>query len=115
MKQAIEEGFILDVLKNYTSYEMAAKIAQQNKDTGDDEEIDIRKGTKTLIKFVELHPTNISSKVAVILDHYTGTVKSELGGKAKPWWLPTPVPPPSAISAPSKRRFASAGYPCTRW
>ncbi|GAA1754844.1 type I restriction endonuclease subunit R [Rothia terrae] len=83
MKQAIEEGFILDVLKNYTTYEMAAKIAQTNADSGVDEEIDIRKGTKSLINFVELHPTNVASKVAVILEHFEGKVKHELGGKAK--------------------------------
>lgn len=83
MKQAIEEGFILDVLKNYTTYQMAAKIAQKNEDSGADEEIDIRKGTKSLINFVELHPTNIASKVAVILEHFEGRVKQELGGKAK--------------------------------
>lgn len=83
MKQAIEEGFTLDVLKNYTSYEMAARIAQRAEEDSANEEIDIQKGTKTLINFVELHPTNISSKVAIILDHYTGTVKNELGGKAK--------------------------------
>lgn len=83
MKQAIEEGFILDVLKNYTTYQMAAKIAQKNQDSGTDQEIDIRKGTKSLINFVELHPTNIASKVAVILEHFEGRVKQELGGKAK--------------------------------
>lgn len=83
MKQAIEEGFILDVLKNYTTYQMAAKIAQKNEDSGTDQEIDIRKGTKSLINFVELHPTNIASKVAVILEHFEGRVKQELGGKAK--------------------------------
>lgn len=83
MKQAIEEGFILDVLKNYTTYQMAAKIAQKNQDSGTDQEIDIRKGTKSLINFVELHPTNIASKVAVILEHFDGRVKQELGGKAK--------------------------------
>lgn len=83
MKQAIEEGFILDVLQNYTTYEFAARIAQKNESTGVDEEIDIRKGTRSLIDFVELHPTNIASKVAVILEHYQGTVRQELGGRAK--------------------------------
>ncbi|MFW0120086.1 type I restriction endonuclease subunit R [Rothia sp. P5764] len=83
MKQAIEEGFILDVLQNYTTYDMAARIAQRNESTGADDEIDIRKGTRALIDFVDLHPTNVASKVAVILEHYQGTVQKELGGKAK--------------------------------
>ncbi|MDO4916209.1 MAG: DEAD/DEAH box helicase family protein [Rothia sp. (in: high G+C Gram-positive bacteria)] len=85
MKQAIEEGFILDVLKNYTTYEMAARIGQKidGDEPVEDEFIDLKKGAKTFIRFVELHPTNIASKVSIILDHYIGTVKNELGGKAK--------------------------------
>lgn len=85
MKQAIEEGFILDVLENYTSYEMAARIAQRAEDgkTTYEEDFDARKGTKTLIDFVELHPTNIASKVKVIIDHYVSTVQPHLGGRAK--------------------------------
>ncbi|GAA1747729.1 type I restriction endonuclease subunit R [Rothia terrae] len=83
MKQAIEEGFILDVLKNYTTYELAAKIAERNQDSGEETEIDVRKGTRAFIDFVELHPTNVASKVGVILEHFDGKVKHELGGKAK--------------------------------
>ncbi|WP_293699353.1 type I restriction endonuclease [uncultured Agrococcus sp.] len=84
MKQAIEEGFILDVLKNYTSYEMAARIAQKGAEGGDDEEgIDVRSGTRAYIGFVELHPTNVASKVDVILEHFKNTVSKELGGRAK--------------------------------
>ncbi|ROZ64288.1 type I restriction endonuclease subunit R [Kocuria soli] len=83
MKQAIEEGFILDVLRNYTTYDMAARIGQRVDDGGVEHEVDIRKGTRTLINFVELHPTNVSTKVSVILDHYRGTVQRHLGGQAK--------------------------------
>src|SRR5690625_2364781 len=85
MKQAIQEGFILDVLENYTSYEMAARIAQRAEEgeTTYSEEFDARKGAKTLIDFVELHPTNIASKVKVIIDHYVTTVQPHLGGRAK--------------------------------
>lgn len=90
MKQAIEEGFILDVLKNYTSYEVAARIAHKADETGaplqeisSDEEIDIRRGTRAAIGAVELHPTNISSKVHEIINHFQHTVRPELGGRAK--------------------------------
>lgn len=95
MKQAIQEGFILDVLKNYTTYEMAARIALKGADpetvpegrTGatasTEDEVDVRKGTRAYIGFVELHPTNVDSKVDVILKHYQHTVKKELGGRAK--------------------------------
>ncbi|WP_367403979.1 type I restriction endonuclease subunit R [Kocuria marina] len=96
MKQAIQEGFILDVLKNYTTYEMAARIALKGADpetvpegrtgtaaSSTEDEVDVRKGTRAYIGFVELHPTNVDSKVGVILKHYQHTVKKELGGRAK--------------------------------
>ncbi|MDK7741341.1 type I restriction endonuclease subunit R [Helcobacillus massiliensis] len=82
MKQAIEEGFILDVLKNYTSYELAARIARKGEEDLDDE-IDIRSGTRAYIKAVELHPTNIDQKVREIIRHFNGVVRHELGGRAK--------------------------------
>ncbi|RSZ61247.1 type I restriction endonuclease subunit R [Corynebacterium hylobatis] len=98
MKQAIEEGFILDVLKNYTTYDMAARVAlkgttpaatagEQPQPTTPAEaaegEVDVRQGTRAYINFVELHPTNVASKVDVILDHYRSTVQPHLGGRAK--------------------------------
>lgn len=81
MKQAIQEGFILDVLKNYTSYERAARIAREA--DGIDEEIDVRKGTQAYLRAVELHPTNIDQKVREIIRHYQGVVQGQLGGRAK--------------------------------
>lgn len=84
MKQAIEEGFILDVLKNYTTYDFAARIARRNAEGEEtSEDFDRRTGTRALIGLVELHPTNVTSKVDVILDHFTSTVQHELGGRAK--------------------------------
>ena len=97
MKQAIEEDFILDVLKNYTTYEMAARVALNGTHPADsaeaqeskrpasttDEEVDVRQGTRAYMNFVELHPTNVASKVDVILDHYISTVQPHLGGRAK--------------------------------
>ncbi|MEU1970937.1 type I restriction endonuclease [Microbacterium sp. NPDC019599] len=97
MKQAIEEGFILDVLRNYTTYDMAARIAKRgagpstSSGTGggsgtgsaDADEIDVRKGTRALIGLVELHPTNIASKVSEIITHFREVVQPQLGGRAK--------------------------------
>lgn len=83
MKQAIEEKFILDVLKNYTTYDMAARIAKRGVYDGDAEEIDVRKGTRALIGLVELHPTNIASKVSEIITHFCEVVQPQLGGRAK--------------------------------
>lgn len=81
MKQAIEEEFILDVLKNYTSYAVAARIARRSDSGG--EEIDVRRSTRAIIGTVELHPTNVASKVHEIIEHFTRVVQPELGGRAK--------------------------------
>src|SRR5690625_3493317 len=86
MKQAIEEGFIVDVLQNYTSFEVAARIASKADTTyasGEGNEVDVRRGTRALLAKVELHPTNVSSKVAEIIEHYQRVVRPQLGGKAK--------------------------------
>lgn len=81
MRQAIEEGFILDVLRNYTTYNMACKLGLQN-GTGE-EEIDAKKGATTLAKWVRLHPHNISQKVQVILEHFRKNVAPLLNQQAK--------------------------------
>ena len=81
MKQAIEEGFILDVLKNYTSYEQAAriKLAAESEDV----DVDVRTGTYAYLHAVEMHPTNISTKVREIIRHFQAAVQPHLGGRAK--------------------------------
>ena len=82
MKQAIEEGYILDVLKGYQSYDTALKIAGNATSTGDGlvEEGAARKG---LMRWVQLHPTNISQKVQIIVEHFHANVAHLLEGKAK--------------------------------
>lgn len=84
MKQAIEEGFILDVLQNYTTYDMAARIAR-TAGNGTTEELDIDKavGHKALVKYVRLSATNVGQKVDVIIEHFTNVVAPHLGGQAK--------------------------------
>lgn len=80
MRQAIEEGFILDVLLNYTTYATAWKIAHPN---GDDEEVDSKKARTKLARWVRLHPYNISQKVEVIVEHFREHVRHLLNGQAK--------------------------------
>ena len=82
MKQAIEEGFILDVLKNYTSYKMAFQLAH-NGSSYDSEKVDEGDAIKKLFRWVELHPTAISQKVNIIVEHFRSNVAPLLGGKAK--------------------------------
>tara|TARA_R110002167_G_scaffold89368_1_gene241187 strand:+ start:9924 stop:13037 length:3114 start_codon:yes stop_codon:yes gene_type:complete len=82
MRQAIEEGFILDVLKNYTSYKLAFKLANEGKEF-DDTEVERGAAMKGLMNWVRLHPYNISQKVQIVVEHYRETVAMLLDGKAK--------------------------------
>ena len=81
MRQAIEEGFILDVLRNYTTYGTAYKIAQ--KTAAADEEVDSKKASKELAIWIKLHPHNIGQRVQVIVEHFRKHVQGLLGGQAK--------------------------------
>ena len=80
MRQAIEEGFILDVLANYTDYATAWKIAQA---TGSEQEVDSKKATTKLARWVRLHPYNIGQKVEVIVEHFREHIRHLLAGQAK--------------------------------
>lgn len=80
MKQAIEEGFILDVLKNYTEYSTFYKI---NKEIEDDPRCKTNEAKRQIARFVELHETNIAQRVEVIVEHFRTSVMQELGGQAK--------------------------------
>ena len=80
MRQAIEEGFILDVLRNYTTYSTAWKIAHPD---GEDDEVDSKKARIKLARWVRLHPYNISQKVEVIVEHFRANIRHRLGGQAK--------------------------------
>ena len=80
MKQAIEEGFILDVLQNYTEYETFYRI---NKAIEEDPRCKTNEAKRQIARFVELHETNIAQRVEIIVEHFRTTVMSELGGRAK--------------------------------
>ena len=81
MRQAIEEGFILDVLKNYTNYKVAYNLAM--KVQGSDEEVESKKAKVKLNQWVRLHEYNISQKVQVIVEHFKDNVMGLIGGQAK--------------------------------
>jgi type I restriction enzyme, R subunit len=82
MRQAIEEGFILDVLQNYTSYSMAFRLAQDGQSVSD-EEVERSAAKKKLMGWVKLHPHNIAQKVQIIVEHFRQFVWPLLDGKAK--------------------------------
>lgn len=80
MKQAIEEGFILDVLQNYVEYNTFYHI---NKKILDDPEMKTSDAKRQIARFIKLHETNIAQRIEIIIEHFRTTVMHELGGKAK--------------------------------
>lgn len=82
MQQAIEEGFILDVLKNYTSYKVAYRLGSELAKAAH-ERVDEKSGKRTLAKWMALHPTNVGQKVRLITEHFRTNVARLLNGQAK--------------------------------
>ncbi|MGL4980839.1 MAG: type I restriction endonuclease subunit R, partial [Fusobacteriaceae bacterium] len=80
MKQAIEEGFILDILKNYTTYEIYYKVAKK---ITENREFDSSKATREIKRYVSLHEYNIRHKVEMIVDDFVGHRMEWLGRKSK--------------------------------
>jgi type I restriction enzyme R subunit len=80
MRQAIEEGFILDVLKNYMTYRTCFRIA---KNTPDNPEVPVALAARTVKRFESLHPHNLQQKTAIIIEHFRSITKDKIGGKAK--------------------------------
>lgn len=80
MRQAIEEGFILDVLQNYTTYKTCYQIA---KNTNDNPDVPQSKAIKTIKKYEELHPYNIQQKSAIIVEVFRNVTKQKIKGKGK--------------------------------
>ncbi|MGG3959839.1 type I restriction endonuclease [Bhargavaea massiliensis] len=80
MRQAIEEGFILDVLANYMTYKTYYKLS---KAIEDDPELDQKKAKKALAKYMALHPYNVAQKVEIIVEHFKTAVRHKIAGQAK--------------------------------
>ncbi|MDE0433683.1 MAG: DEAD/DEAH box helicase family protein [Bryobacterales bacterium] len=80
MRQAIEEGFIMDVLQNYTTYKRFFGLIKQ---VEDDPDVPRKEAAKALTRYMELHPVNIEQVVSVIVEHFRHNVMHELGGRAK--------------------------------
>src|SRR5450759_5316851 len=82
MRQAIEEGFILDVLQNYTPYSLAFKLAHNGREMNE-KEVERNAGMKGIMGWVRLHHYNIALKVQVVVEHFREFVAPLLAGKAK--------------------------------
>lgn len=80
MRQAIEEGFILDVLKNYTTYATYFKLL---KACEDDPNVERKKAAQALARFMKLHPHNIAQKTEIMIEHFQAVTRHKIGGHAK--------------------------------
>jgi type I restriction enzyme R subunit len=80
MRQAIEEHFILDVLKYYTTYATYFKLL---KACDDDPNVERKKAAKALARFLRLHPHNIAQKTEVMVEHFNSVTRHKIGGRAK--------------------------------
>lgn len=81
MRQAIEEGFILDVLANYTTYGTYYRLA--NTAPGVEVDVPVAKASAALARFVSLHPTNLAQKAEIIVEHFRAKTAAKVGGRAK--------------------------------
>jgi type I restriction enzyme R subunit len=80
MRQAIEEGFILDVLKNYTTHATYFRLL---KACEDDPNVERKKAARALARFMKLHPHNIAQKTEVMVEHFQAVTSHKIGGRAK--------------------------------
>jgi type I restriction enzyme R subunit len=80
MKQAIEEGFIHDVLKNYTTYKTYYKLS---KEIEEDPDVNKKAASRAIGRFMSLHPHNLAQKTEVMVEHFRQIVSKKIGGQAK--------------------------------
>ncbi len=80
MRQAIDEGFILDVLKNYITYKAYYGLL---KACADDPNVERKKAAQALARFMKLHPHNIAQKTEVMVEHFNAVTRHRIGGRAK--------------------------------
>ena len=92
VQQAIEEGYILDVLLNYTTYDIAFKAAERSKEAIKAVKlVNEAEATEGLMRRASLHPSHISQEVRIIVEQYRANVRHLLDRRAKPWSSPPVV------------------------
>jgi type I restriction enzyme, R subunit len=80
MRQAIEEEFILDVLENYTNYELYFKLS---KAIEEDPALNKKKAARAIGRFVNFHPHNLAQKTEIVIEHFRQVIAKKIGGRAK--------------------------------
>ncbi|MBT2588494.1 type I restriction endonuclease subunit R [Arthrobacter sp. ISL-95] len=83
MAQAIEERFILDVLTNYSTYDMFLRVKNTLDAEEEETEVETGRAVKEIVRFTRLHPTAIAQKVQVVVEHFRRNVAHMLGGQAR--------------------------------
>ncbi len=107
MRQAIEEGFILDVLRQYVTYSTAWKLTHPD---ADDTEVESRKARRELARWVRLHPYNIGQKVEVVVEHFREHVRPMLDGQAKAMVVTSSRPEAVRYALAMRKYVTQAGY-----
>ncbi len=108
MRQAIEEGFILDPLRNYVTYATYWKLVNQNPDERD---VDSAKASKELARFAVTHPSTVAQHAEVIVEHFRTHTMRRLGGRAKAMVVTRSRQSAVQMSRAIKRHLADKGYP----
>ena len=98
MRQAIDEGFILDVLRNYTTYRTFWKVTKTIMEDPSYEEV---KARRAIARFVSLHPHHLAQKAEIIVEHFRQHTAAKIGGQAKAMVVTASNSTPSATSRPS--------------
>lgn len=85
MAQAIEEGFILDVLSNYSTYDMFLRVKNtlESEESGSEIQVNTGEAVSSIVRYARLHPTAIAQKVRVVVEHFRRNVQPLLGGQAR--------------------------------
>jgi type I restriction enzyme R subunit len=108
MRQAIEEGFILDPLRNYVTYQTYWKLVNQNPD---DREVDPAKANPLLARFALTHAATVAQHAQVIVEHFQAHTRGRLGGRAKAMVVTASRRSAVQMSRAIKRYVAECGYP----
>ncbi|RME69841.1 MAG: type I restriction endonuclease subunit R, partial [Verrucomicrobia bacterium] len=108
MRQAIEEGFILDVLQNYTTYKAYYRLM---KACEDDPNVERKKAAKALARYMQLHPYQIAQKTAIMVEHFYAFTRHKIGGHAKAMVVTSSRLQAVRYKESFDRYIAEKGYP----
>ena len=108
MRQAIEEGFILDPLRNYVTYDTYWKLVNENPD---EREVDASKANKELARYALTHASTVAQHAQIIVEHFRAHTAGQLGGRAKAMVVTSSRQSAVQMSRAIKRHLADRGYP----